>query len=237
MSTRFPPIWSIIDGWVQPGPLVDIPPLAQTIQQRIAAENQSDVPIFLRGSLVEKYNPHPKADIDLIVVTDQKNPPVSFQRLSDLGKVIDPQPLSWDFDCPVLATLLWTRSLQVSGRTIPQQAVFIDSEWILAHWLVHGMNRLPPTIRSQGLRRVSHAKQLIRCAGLIWYMKEGQFSRDLPICIQWAREIDAGLGNELHRLFETLGPTDQPPFEIGRIQDKLQRYFYAHWNDFDPSPS
>ena len=97
MNPRFPAIWNIIDGWIQPVPIVDLPPIAQDIKARIADENQNDVPIFLRGSLVEKYNPHPKADIDLIVVTDQKKPPISFRSLSKFGKVIDPQALSWDF--------------------------------------------------------------------------------------------------------------------------------------------
>lgn len=230
-------IWNVIDGWIQPIPVVHVPPIVEEIKNRITNENSGDTPIFLRGSLIEQYNPHPKADIDIIVVTDQKNPPVSFQSLSNLGRVVDPLPLSWNFDNQVLATLMWTRSLQLTGEPIIQQKVFIDSEWILAHWLIHGINRLPPIIHSQGLRRVSHAKQLIRCVGLIWYMKNGQFSRDLPICIRWALQIDPTLGQALQSLFETLGVVEQSPFDISIIQGNLQAHFYDLWNDFEPVPS
>lgn len=224
------PIWNIENGWIIPVAFPSDTALTKQIRHIIIRDNKTDVPIFLRGSMIEQVRPHPNADIDLLVVSHDKNPAISFRGLAHLNRFIDPQRIDPSLRDTVLTTLLWTRSIQLVGTPIAPKPVPITKDWIFAHWLRHGTNRLPNRLISQALRRVAETKQLIRTVGLIWLMKEGKFSRDLNTCVQWAKNINKVAGAELEEMLHNLAHPPYPPREITNIKGWLQMQFYEHWH-------
>ena len=226
------PIWEVKDDWIQPVCFEVLPPLAHQIIEILDQRNHGDFSIFLRGSCVEQVDIHPKSDIDILIVSEQRYPPIFMQELEVFQRFVDAVVISRDDEDPVYSTLLYTRSVQVSGQKISPKPVQITKKWLFAHWLKYGVNRLPPVLKSQGSRRVAELKQMIRSIGLIWYMKEREISRDISVCLGWASTLDRNFGTILQEQFSDLSQEYYEPFEASEIVEWLGAIFYQEWDQF-----
>ena len=226
------PIWEVTNDWIQPISFEPLPPLALEIIELLKQQNTHDIPIFLRGSCIEQTHIHPKSDIDLLIISDEKYPCVSLEGLDRLKRYIDPVVISKDSADVVYTTLLYTRSIQVCGKTVPPKPIQITKKWLFEHWLKYGVYRLPSTLTSQGDRRVAELKQIIRSIGLIWFMKHRSISRDMKICLGWASQLHTEFGHILQDQFHRLDQKVYDPFPIAPISEWIGQYFYEEWDAF-----
>ena len=186
-----PPIWPIRHGVLLP---VDWSTAARSeeaaaIIEVLRAVDMGGVPLLVRGSLLEQLQPHPKADIDLVVVSDRPIY-IDLGRLRPFGRALDvcrADPRAVD---GALMTLARTRALQVGGRPFAAAPVRVSGELILAHWVHYSAAGLSPRIHSLDKWFVPRVKQLLRMAGLIRLLEHGEYSRDLHFCARWMGQMD-----------------------------------------------
>ena len=223
------PVWNIVHHHIQPVE-TSLTSLGNKIQEIIQRDNQTQTPVFLRGSILERSRPHPRADIDLIILHSQLNHDIDTSGLQVFQRFIDTHVL-YPEDTQ---EMLYTRSHQISGRLIAPKEVEISAKWLYQHWSLYGVNRLPSILTSQMPLRLLELKKILRSVGLIWYLKNGNLSRDLNICIQWLRILHKDFGHQVEFHFQNLNQETQRDFDITALKSWLSTEFYNEWECFDP---
>ena len=156
-----------------------------------------ETPVFVRGSLIEEKKPHPKSDIDIIIVqSQQKNEIISpdihrsFQQTIDINR-LDVRALE---PRKILVPLIHLRSMQISGTTFVQRSVPINAQFWEPLWNCYAVGRLKNRIHNPPPRRVMELKQFIRAIGVLHLRQQGEFSRDIETCLGWLETYDKDLG-------------------------------------------
>jgi hypothetical protein len=153
--------------------------------------------IYIRGSLIEQSNPHPKADMDIYILHKDKNILKKFtdevlQQLSHYKRAIDLHVISLDQlanDIPN-RLLLSTSSIHIVGDKIEFQPVYSDEKMLASHWKVHNPDFAPDIMYSTVKSRVCAMKNLTRCFGLLRHSYGYGFTRDIRECLEFAKLID-----------------------------------------------
>lgn len=221
-------IWNLINGAFQP---VDWSAACRsTLCEEIVGVLKGcathGAPLLLRGSILEQRSPHPKADIDLLLVA----PPaarVDLAPLQKFGRFVDICRITPDGGCSVLMALATTRSLQVCGEPFPQKVVPLTRDLIVSHWLRYAPFEFSPQLRTGDRWFLPRVKQLLRSVALIRLMDYGQYSRDLPVCQEWLQEYDGEIGRVGARFLEALGSSADTLIDVANLQSWLRHSFYS----------
>jgi hypothetical protein len=161
--------------------------LAQSI-----IEMNSKLQIFMRGSLLESDSPFEKADADLFVLYDNSEDLLPFTRSLPDGyhfdiKYIQNQYLQEDF---VFHALLQCRSMQIGGDTFFRTPVAADKLFAWKHWVKYCPPIIPSIIHTHHRDSLLYFKLLVRCFGVISFLKSGLFTRDVSDCIKISKLED-----------------------------------------------
>jgi hypothetical protein len=228
VSWLVPPVTRLRDGWLDPvrGLSDRLTPEAERYVRACATIDTSGAPLLLRGSLLERPTPHPGADVDLLLVAPV-GVSIDLSPVRALGRPIDALRLDPGDPDLVLLSLAWTRSLTVAGPAFPLLPVRVDDAWLEAHWFRYGALHVPGILRSQGPRRVSDTKQLLRAAALVRVRTHGEWSRDLSTCARWIAEDEPSLSPSVGAL---LGALDGDPMPEVDVRD-LQHWLRIRWRE------
>lgn len=225
------PVWTVRDGFLQPVDWSNVPrsDLAEEIVQVLEKCPVQNASLLFRGSILEQAEPHPEADVDVMILTeDRRAASFDLSTLCAFGRPVDAVLVERGRHSPdnVLWTAACTRALYVAGATHLSRPVRLDRQLLVDHWLKYAAFSLPPTLHNQGLRRLAEVKQVIRAIGLVHGLASHQFSRDLATCLNWAMQESPGLGNDAASLFNTVSNSESAPYDITRIQAWLRLHFY-----------
>ena len=182
--------WRIENGYFQPKLLsaksYEVHQIIRALQETQLAD------VFLRGSILEEWMPHPKSDLDIYVFTDQNQGlPISQIIQSALHFVHRPIEIvcmnqsTFLGDIPK-ALLGSTRSYAIHNP-FPSCQIKADYEAAKAHWLQYRPTRYQTGYPAH--KSLVMSKQLFRSIGVIRLIEDQRFSRHLPTCLQWAYEI------------------------------------------------
>jgi hypothetical protein len=182
--------WKINDGYfIYPDHLFTV---QSDIGQQLCNyfENcDTDLQVFLRGSMLEEVNPFEKSDIDLIILYDKPEQlldlriPSFGEHILDL-KLIPKNSTKSDY---VYNALLNCRSLQIKGEPIERKTLAADKKFAWEHWISYCPALIPNQIDTVDNRAVMQFKWLSRCFGVLSYLKDKMFTRDISECLRIAR--------------------------------------------------
>lgn len=195
-------------------PTVPRSEVGRRLVDRLSSADPVAGTLYLRGSCLEEERPHPRADIDLVLVSESPERYGDARRLwaslRDLDRPVDILPLS---PAELLASrpvslLVGYRSLRVSGEPIAMPALRVDRPFVLEHWRLYAPLLVPRWLAGPQHARVCMVKQLVRSVGILRLMQEGEFSRDLELCAQWAEEAAPGPGRVFRQALASLEEAD-----------------------------
>ena len=234
------PAWPMRDGLLQPIDWSCVPrsELSTEIVECLRGCPVENASLLLRGSILEQARPHPGADVDIMILTeDRRKASADLSALSAFGRPVDailvehgsraPDPVLWAAAC--------TRALYVAGTPHRSRPITLNRQLLVDHWLKYGAFSLPSILRSQGLRRLAEVKQVIRSIGLVHGLERQRFSRDLPTCLDWSEEEAPALVEEAAMLFDTVQHDPSPDFDISGIQGWLRLHFYERIESCTPT--
>ena len=149
--------------------------------------------VYLRGSRLEEAEPHPLADLDLVVVADN----VADKKAS--WAILHPwalaQPMQVDLtghvpqaleSCAAYRLLLATRSMRIFGPPRTWTPVPANEATMRTHAQRYHVHLAERGIKGETLLRVNLLKRLTRSFG-VWGFCEGlPFTRDIATCLRRA---------------------------------------------------
>ena len=153
-----------------------------------------DATLYLRGSALEAREPHPKSDIDFVLVADRQYWMEFHHLLQDTVQVqkrpvdvylMERSHLPSDL---IIRLLLHTRSELVAGPKLTLSPVAADFTTAKVHWDTFAIHKLPPQLISNHEANACMVKQLLRAIAPVELVEHGRFSRDLPTCLEWIEE-------------------------------------------------
>ena len=195
------------------------------------------VKLFMRGSVLEELEPHPRADLDVVLVApyecwstvEQGLRPLVAQEL----RVVDVQPMTPEdaHACIPTRLLLHTRSFQVHGEEERFDAVPANADTMRAHLRRYGASVLPDVLDSVRARRVCELKQLTRSFGVFGFLQDGRFTRDIRCCLDVAHRLAPEAGQTLEACWAAVDGIDEPlpPMPVLRVHEGLSRLRQADW--------
>jgi hypothetical protein len=209
--------WPISDGCFVRQSIPELPrsEVGRRLVDRLTSTDPVPGTLFLRGSCLEEAKPHPRADIDLVLVSQSPERHRDARRLwaalRDLGRPVDILPLS---PADLLASrpvslLVGYRSLRVTGKPIAMPALRVDRCFVLEHWRLYAPLLIPRWLTGPEYARVCVVKQLVRSVAILRLMQEEEFSRDLELCTQWAEAAEPGPGRVFRRALTSLARVDE----------------------------
>ncbi len=185
--------------------------------------------LYLRGSILEEAQPHPSADIDIIMVCDNQRPDEMFiKQLLEQLSILDR-----DVDLSILSAaeaqrsiqhrlLLHTRSVRLCGKARHFDPVAANLDTMKAHLCAYAPS-FPPDIFVASLRsRVSALKNLTRCFGVFMFVAGGRFTRDVPTCIEHACALKQDIGQMLRSAWRDV--EIRKPIELKAIKQFICGY-------------
>ena len=225
------PIWDSIDGFFQPFN-IKTTPLFEEIKSEISSITLPiSSSLYMRGSLTEELYPHPKSDVDIILIDTRNQTEIISntirEKLAYLNRPIEINPLKMQEinSSQLYRLLLQTRATHISGRKIDFKPVAADLETMKNHYYTYLAFTLNDVLKSTIQRRVCELKQLTRSFGIVNFLLHGQFSRDIFTCIQWAKRIDQEAGSQLESFWYQIDQnTHIPNMDIRYIKEKLWYY-------------
>jgi predicted nucleotidyltransferase len=166
----------------------------------------SDQSIYLRGSFLESNELFPGSDIDIIVIDDKLENQVIYEIKSKLdftNRNIEIVLLSQDQikNRPSYRLLLHTRSLLVSGKIINFDPVKADLETMRDHLFQYKPFMVSQYLSKNKNIRIIQLKQITRAYGILYFLYQNKFSRDIKTCTLWAKEINHTAGNFLEEMW------------------------------------
>jgi len=206
-------IFPIRDGRFVP---VDLPetPLCRRIAEAILELYlPPGYSVYLRGSCVERVDPHPHADIDLVVI-GSAFPSVlrdEFQEaLVGEGRPVEVSYLSLEGleRDQVHRVLLSTRARLIAGPARSISPVEVSDQIIWSFWNRYSVFMIRLIENEHPCQRLCKLKQLTRGFGVaIWFFK-GEFSRDIATCLEFARDWAPEAANLLHQEWAEIDTTN-----------------------------
>jgi len=202
-------IWAINGGFFTPFK-INISKNAECVLSKlkeiIISPNQS---IYLRGSFLECKKLFSSSDIDIIVVADNLDNQIINEIKSKLdftNRYIEIVLLSQDQinKRPSYRLLLHTRSLLVNGLRIEFEPVKADIETMRDHLFHYKPFMLAPYLSKNKNIRITQLKQITRSYGILYFLYQNKFSRDIKTCTLWAKEINETAGNFLKEMWNNI---------------------------------
>ena len=224
--------WTIVNGVFQPVRLRYKNSVWRKIQTLIEPLRplflELDATLYLRGSALEAREPHPKSDIDFILVTKRTNWMKIHHLLKDAIQ-IEKRPVDVylmernDIETDVLIRLLiHTRSERIAGPKLQIEPVIADFITAKVHWDTFAIHRLPNELIADHDANACMVKQLLRAIAPIELLDHGRFSRHLPTCLKWIeRRVPQNVAPYFQQAWYHMGSLQNPPVVIQPARDWL----------------
>ncbi len=167
--------------------------------------------VYLRGSIVESLAPFAGSDVDLLVCTDDTLRTVDLVGLTERPLDLKILPARRIADDLVQRALLTHRSIHVSGPRLDLAPVSADADFAWAQWLACLPAGLPTRIDTGAPGAVLALKRAARAFGVVSFLREGRYTRDISACIGVASASAPEAADALRRLrtaLETGTPVD-----------------------------
>lgn len=194
-----------------------------------------DISVYARGSVIESALPFARSDLDLFFVLPENGllPPLSHadiitRRELDV-KVIRKNTLQSD---KALYSLLAHRSIHVCGPVLNLAPVKADLDFAWRHWLKYCPAGLPAEITCNHRYSVILMKQLIRSFGVLMFLEQNRFTRDIGECIQYAARIYHSLPNLLNDIRINIEKSSENVFSIRGVKNHLFDAFDGIYSAF-----
>lgn len=226
--------WHIEHGFFQPVRIRFKNSVWREIQRKISAIrpifDDYDATLYLRGSALEAREPHPKSDIDFVLVAERPYWRELHRLLHDTIQ-IERRPVdiylmeSSQIESNLLMRLLLhTRSERIAGPALPMAPVRADFATAKAHWDMFSVQKLPSALISNHETNACMVKQLLRSIGPIELVNHGRFSRHLPTCVRWIEErAPQNIVPYFQQAWNHIGTRQNPPLPIQPAKDWLIR--------------
>ena len=235
-TRRCPPTWTIKDGYFQPVlyqfcDAEEDTVLGQVLSALKSIQIPDSMSLYVRGGVVEERNPHPQADIDLLLIGESTTTIVEeiTAVLKPLQRPIEPVALhlrELQRLYPIMMMIQY-RSLLVYGSSIDLPKIPIDSKIIESLWRLYHPIFCMETLQGSVMSRLRSVKYLIRSVGVLGLF-QGRYSRDLRTCIEWSKELVPDAYLDLQKAFDNLSHEDVEPQNIRQtrllIQEAHQRF-------------
>ena len=221
------PIWKEEDGlfipedWTQIQFSSSVQRTIRTLQEHIITK---DVPVFVRGSLIEELNPHPKSDLDILYIAPQTSPLVFHPNIrSEFSRTLDINPYHPDALEPrrYLVPLIHIRSMQISGPKFARTSIEISDTFAEDLWEQYRVESMSSNLRKTGIERVMKLKHLFRALGLLSLMDGDGFTRDINACLEWLHKKNSKLTEYGQQLW--MERTSSHPLYIAPIRDWISQ--------------
>jgi hypothetical protein len=194
--------------------------------------SDTELQIFLRGSLLENEIPFIRADADLFVLytySSQLNELTGLLPQNDFYdiKIIPQARLCNDF---VFNALLNCRSLQISGNKFNRKPIKADKEFAWEHWKKYCPAIIPNRIDTNNNSALIHFKLLTRCFGVLSFLQKRSFTRDVSECIAIAQREDNSKSDILTEMRGCLECKKTKTFYVADIKKLLIEKFDEYYN-------
>ena len=184
--------------------------------------------IYLRGSVIENLQPFHGSDIDIFVVyegdlTCESLPNFRNFTTRELDiKFINKNKLKED---QVFYALLVHRSVHIGGPKIKFENVKTDREFAWKHWIKYFPSGLPNELDCSKVVSVIHFKQLVRSFGVLLFLDQNKFTRDINTCIDYSLTYGQAVIFKLNSLKKSLEAKQNKKYDIKEIKNILSRSF------------
>lgn len=202
-------IWSINNGYFTPFK-INISRNAEYVLSILKdIRITPDQSIYLRGSFLESNKLYPSSDIDIFLVSENfetKSVDEIKNKLNFTNRNIEIVLLSKNQikNNPYHRLLLHTRSLLISGKKINFEPVKADLETMRDHLFHYKPFMLAPHLSKNKNIRIIQLKQITRAYGILYFLYQNEFSRDIQTCSNWAKEINYSAGIFLEEMWSTI---------------------------------
>jgi hypothetical protein len=126
--------------------------------------------------------------------------------------------------------LLHCRSLQISGDKFDRKPIKADKQFAWEHWIKYCPAIIPNTIDTDNNRALIHFKLLTKCFGVLSFLKNRLFTRDVSECIAIAQSEDIGTSEILTEIRECLEGEKSKTFHVAEIKKLLIQKFDEYYN-------
>lgn len=228
------PLWPVMDGhFIYPRSLDVIRSESGRSLARRLRGLDNGMQVFLRGSRLESEEPFHRADCDLLVVYDSRD------QIRELAAVL-PSNIIYDIRLIPRArhaenfdvyALLHCRSHQLCGPPMQRTPIAADSDFAWRHWLQYCPAGIPSTLDSRSSHALFHFKSLVRCFGVLSFLREGKFTRDIHTCIAIAGERDPAFAHKLIGLRNSLERAHAATMDVHDILRHLSTEFDSSVGD------
>ena len=184
--------------------------------------------IYLRGSVIENLQPFHGSDIDIFVVYEGE---LIFESLPNFRnfttreldiKFINKNKLKED---QVFYALLVHRSVHIGGPKIKFENVKTDREFAWKHWIKYFPSGLPNELDCSKVVSVIHFKQLVRSFGVLLFLDQNKFTRDINTCIDYSLTYGQAVIIKLNSLKKSIETKENKKYDIKEIKNILSRSF------------
>lgn len=233
MREPLDPFWPIVDGFFVFPPELEVirSPFGRHLQACVGSIDDG-LSVYLRGSQLECCTPFPNSDVDLVVRYKCPRELVTLQSLLPAGKDYDIKIFRMDEPVrdPVTRALLECRALQLCGAPRRRRSVAADKRFAWDHWLAYG-----PAMRSSRIQTTSRwalleFKLLVRSFGVLSFLRDRRFTRDISACLRWAVMEDVGVGDTLVDCRRALESGEAREFDMRPAKQSLYTGF-DRWID------
>lgn len=188
--------------------------------------------IFLRGSLLENVSPFTGADVDLFVLYTHSSQLNELKYILPTNDFYDIKLISYsdvgnDY---VFHALLHCRSRQISGEKFDRNLIKADKKFAWEHWVQYCPAILPNIINTADGMALIHFKLLTRCFGVLSYLRNRKFTRDISECINIAQKEYPEGGEILLKLRQCLENRINETFNIYQLKWALIKKFDEYYN-------
>ena len=210
------------------------PEYLETIHSHIGKEIQKcimnypgELQVFIRGSMLEHSHPFKHSDLDLFVIYDHYEEVEKLKYHLPKGYEYDVKLVRRSHDTYdyVLDALLYCRSKQLCGIPIVRKHIQANKEFAWNHWVKYCPVMIPSPIHTHDPYALIHYKLLTRCYGVISYLKEGLFTRDINECIHIAGNESTEYEFTLNQIRFALEQKVDLVVEVSNIKENLRMTF------------
>jgi hypothetical protein len=222
------PFWTVRGGHFHlPDDLSPIRSSQGRLLAQALAGLDNGVGVFLRGSLLESPAPFARADADLLV---------RYETSAQLSALSAALPTGFEYDVKlmrqgspdgdfVLECLLECRSCQLCGPVKPRLAIPADKSFAWQHWLKYCPALLPGRIDTGDRAAIIHFKLLARCFGVLSFLRDRRFTRNIGPCLELAAQESPEAGAQLVAVRRALEERQVAVFRIDGIKRLLHEQF------------
>lgn len=229
------PVWEINNGYFQPFSIKSTLLSKAIIDDISKIRFESDVSVYLRGSCYEEEKPHPKSDIDIIIIGTKWDKYIIENIHSCLKKYNRPVEISFSYDSEIIfyfsmLLLLNTRSKLIFGKERHFPPVPANLQAMTDHYYRYCYFLLPDVLSSPINQRVHELKNLTRNFGIIYFMRYGFFARDIYTCTKWAFELNYSIGDKLNYFWNQINNSKDilMKMDITTIKDFLKNNYESN---------